>query len=186
MTGSSVVCHHHWTAKQLSLQSHTHVLYISLPPNSTQCSCLLLCLCRTVIGLRCKDGVVLGVEKPIISKMLEKGADRRTYAVDTHAGVVSHCMLDTPPPPPPKHTHKTQTFPLPAILSEISKKKPATLHASIASIGGLALHCLCFRRLGNGSNNLISKNPLQAVAGLSADGRQIVNRAIDEASQYRK
>lgn len=27
---------------------------------------------------------------------------------------------------------------------------------------------------------------VQAIAGLSADGRQIVNRAIDEASQYRK
>lgn len=64
----------------------------------------------TVIGLRCKDGVVLGAEKTVISKMLVGGSDKRTYAIDKHAGV--------------------------------------------------------------------------AVAGLSADGRQVVNRAIQEAQQY--
>ncbi|KAL3150385.1 Phosphoprotein associated with glycosphingolipid-enriched microdomains 1 [Trebouxia sp. C0010 RCD-2024] len=65
----------------------------------------------TVIGLRCKDGVVVGAEKTIISKMLVGGSDKRTYAIDRHAGV--------------------------------------------------------------------------AVAGLSADGRQVVNRAIQEAQQYK-
>lgn len=64
----------------------------------------------TVVGLKCKDGVVVGAEKTIISKMLVGGSDKRTYAIDKHAGV--------------------------------------------------------------------------AVAGLSADGRQIVNRAIQEAQQY--
>ncbi len=29
-----------------------------------------------------------GVEKTIVSKMLEKGSSRRTFAVDRHAGVV--------------------------------------------------------------------------------------------------
>ena len=29
-----------------------------------------------------------GVEKPVVSKMLEKGSNRRAYAVDTHAGLV--------------------------------------------------------------------------------------------------
>ncbi|KAK9828499.1 hypothetical protein WJX72_000385 [[Myrmecia] bisecta] len=41
----------------------------------------------TVVGLRCKDGVVLGCEKTIISKMLVEGSNRRTYAVDRHAGM---------------------------------------------------------------------------------------------------
>ncbi|CAL5221453.1 g3645 [Coccomyxa viridis] len=41
----------------------------------------------TVVGIKCKDGVVLGVEKTIVSKMLEKGSSRRTFAVDRHAGV---------------------------------------------------------------------------------------------------
>lgn len=65
----------------------------------------------TVVGIKCKDGVVLGAEKTIISKMLEEGSNRRTYAVDRHAGV--------------------------------------------------------------------------AVGGVAADGRQIVNRAVDEAREYK-
>lgn len=65
----------------------------------------------TAIGIRCKDGVVLGVEKTIISKMLEEGSNKRTYPVDRHAGV--------------------------------------------------------------------------AIAGLPADGRQVVNRALAEARNYK-
>jgi 20S proteasome subunit alpha 7 len=41
-----------------------------------------------VIGLRCKDGVVLAVEKLIVSKLLVEGSNRRIYNVDRHAGVV--------------------------------------------------------------------------------------------------
>lgn len=41
----------------------------------------------TVIGIRCKDGVVLGAEKQLISKMLESNSNRRTFPVDRHAGV---------------------------------------------------------------------------------------------------
>jgi 20S proteasome subunit alpha 7 len=65
----------------------------------------------TVLGIRCKDGVVLGVEKAIVSKMLVEGSNRRTFALDKHAGV--------------------------------------------------------------------------AVAGIAPDGRMIVNRAIQEAQQYK-
>jgi 20S proteasome subunit alpha 7 len=65
----------------------------------------------TVIGLRCKDGVVLAVEKLIVSKFLVEGSNRRIFNVDKHVGV--------------------------------------------------------------------------ATAGLAPDGRQIVNRACDEASNYK-
>lgn len=41
----------------------------------------------TAIGLKCKDGVVLGVEKLVLSKMLVKGSNRRIHSVDKHAGV---------------------------------------------------------------------------------------------------
>jgi len=41
----------------------------------------------TAIGLRVKDGVVLGVEKLIVSKMLVDGSNRRVHAVHTHAGM---------------------------------------------------------------------------------------------------
>ena len=45
-------------------------------------------LCSTVIGLRCKDGVVLAVEKLVISKLLVEGSNRRIYNADRHVGVV--------------------------------------------------------------------------------------------------
>jgi len=41
----------------------------------------------TVIGIRCKDGVVLGVEKVIPNKMLVRSSNRRIYNVDLHAGM---------------------------------------------------------------------------------------------------
>jgi len=50
----------------------------------------------TAIGLRCKDGVVLGVEKLVISKMLVEGSNRRVNALDKHAGVaVAGLMADS-------------------------------------------------------------------------------------------
>ena len=41
----------------------------------------------TVVGLRCTDGVVLGVENPFISKMVEPGSASRAYAAARHAGL---------------------------------------------------------------------------------------------------
>lgn len=66
----------------------------------------------TVIGLKCKDGVVLAVEKLILSKLLVEGSNKRIYNVDQHVGA--------------------------------------------------------------------------AVAGLPPDGRQVVNRACDEAANYKR
>mmetsp|Transcript_4078 Transcript_4078/g.6693 ORF Transcript_4078/g.6693 Transcript_4078/m.6693 type:complete len:250 (-) Transcript_4078:349-1098(-) len=43
----------------------------------------------TVVGLKVKDGVVLGLEKPIISKLLVEGSNRRMYTVDKHAGIAT-------------------------------------------------------------------------------------------------
>jgi len=41
----------------------------------------------TVVGIRCKDGVVMAVEKVITSKMLVPGSNRRILSVDTHCGI---------------------------------------------------------------------------------------------------
>jgi len=50
----------------------------------------------TAIGIRCKDGIVLGVEKLIVSKMLVEGTNRRISTVDRHAGVaVAGLMADS-------------------------------------------------------------------------------------------
>jgi len=49
----------------------------------------------TAIGLRVKDGIVLGVEKIIVSKMLEPGSNRRVNNVDKHVGIaVAGLMAD--------------------------------------------------------------------------------------------
>jgi 20S proteasome subunit alpha 7 len=40
--------------------------------------------------------VLQGVEKTIVSKMLVEGSNRRTYAVDRHAGIVSGAAADAP------------------------------------------------------------------------------------------
>lgn len=49
----------------------------------------------TAVGIRCKDGVVMGVEKPKLSKMLVEGSNRRILTVDRHTGMcVSGLMAD--------------------------------------------------------------------------------------------
>eukprot|EP01111_Echinosteliopsis_oligospora_P013641 TRINITY_DN493_c0_g1_i1.p1 TRINITY_DN493_c0_g1~~TRINITY_DN493_c0_g1_i1.p1 ORF type:complete len:249 (+),score=67.85 TRINITY_DN493_c0_g1_i1:74-820(+) len=49
----------------------------------------------TSVGIRCKDGVVLGVEKIIVSKMLEPTSNRRISTVDKHVGMaVAGLMAD--------------------------------------------------------------------------------------------
>lgn len=47
----------------------------------------------TAIGLKCKDGVVLAVEKLVISKLLVEGSNRRIHHVDRHAGVAVAGLL---------------------------------------------------------------------------------------------
>jgi len=41
----------------------------------------------TAIGLKCSDGIVMCVEKPLKSKMLVAGSNKRTFGVDQHVGV---------------------------------------------------------------------------------------------------
>mmetsp|Transcript_9593 Transcript_9593/g.28054 ORF Transcript_9593/g.28054 Transcript_9593/m.28054 type:complete len:249 (+) Transcript_9593:61-807(+) len=41
----------------------------------------------TAIGIKCVDGVVLGVEKQLVSKMMVEGSHRRTFNLDEHAGM---------------------------------------------------------------------------------------------------
>jgi len=43
----------------------------------------------TSIGIRCKDGVVLALEKLIPSKLLKKDANKRIATVDSNMGIVS-------------------------------------------------------------------------------------------------
>lgn len=47
----------------------------------------------TSIGIRCKDGVVLAVEKLVTSKLLKPGANKRIATIDRHMGAVSSGLI---------------------------------------------------------------------------------------------
>ncbi|KDQ64727.1 hypothetical protein JAAARDRAFT_202025 [Jaapia argillacea MUCL 33604] len=47
----------------------------------------------TAIGLRCKDGVVIAVEKLVHSKLLVPGANRRIQTVDRHIGLATAGLM---------------------------------------------------------------------------------------------
>lgn len=49
--------------------------------------------CSTALGLRVKDGVVLAVEKLLVSKMLVPNTNRRIHTVDRHCGLVRPVFL---------------------------------------------------------------------------------------------
>jgi len=47
----------------------------------------------TAVGIRCKDGVVMAVEKPKLSKMIVEGSNRRIMHVDKHSGICVSGMI---------------------------------------------------------------------------------------------
>lgn len=51
--------------------------------------CLPVCACSTAIAIRCKDGVVFGVEKLVLSKLYEEGSNKRIFNIDRHVGMVT-------------------------------------------------------------------------------------------------
>jgi 20S proteasome subunit alpha 7 len=58
------------------------------------CILLRLTLRSVAIGLRCKDGVILAVERMVHSKLLVPGSNKRILGIDRHIGLVSR---ETPP-----------------------------------------------------------------------------------------
>ena len=48
---------------------------------------------NTAVGIRCKDGVVMAVEKPKLSKMIVEGSNRRIMSVDKHSGICVSGMI---------------------------------------------------------------------------------------------
>eukprot|EP00111_Clytia_hemisphaerica_P016101 TCONS_00047654-protein len=41
----------------------------------------------TAVGIRCKDGVIFGVEKLVTSKLYEPGTGKRIFTIDRHVGM---------------------------------------------------------------------------------------------------
>lgn len=46
-----------------------------------------LFLCRTIVGVKCRDGVILGAEKLQFSKLLVEGTNPRIFNVYKHIGM---------------------------------------------------------------------------------------------------
>lgn len=46
-------------------------------------------LYSTIVGVRCKNGIVLGTEKIVVNKMMIPGTDKRIFSVHPTAGCVS-------------------------------------------------------------------------------------------------
>ncbi len=44
------------------------------------------------MGIKCKDGIVLGAEKLLVSKLLIEGTNRRIHNVDSHIGLVLYLI----------------------------------------------------------------------------------------------
>jgi 20S proteasome subunit alpha 7 len=42
---------------------------------------------ETIVGIKCKDGIILGAEKLLVSRLLIDGTNRRIHNVDTHIGL---------------------------------------------------------------------------------------------------
>ncbi|KAM3594236.1 uncharacterized protein V6R79_004615 [Siganus canaliculatus] len=47
----------------------------------------------TAIAIRCKDGVVFGVEKLVLSKLYEEGSNKRIFNIDRHVGMAVAGLL---------------------------------------------------------------------------------------------
>jgi 20S proteasome subunit alpha 7 len=45
------------------------------------------------VGVRCKNGIVLGTEKIVVSKMLVGGTDKRIFSISQKAGAVVNGLI---------------------------------------------------------------------------------------------
>ncbi|EER36721.1 proteasome component [Histoplasma capsulatum H143] len=85
----------------------------------------------TSIGIRCKDGVVLAVEKIISSKLLKPGANKRIATVDRHIGIVSSGLL-------PDGRHFVSRARDEADNWRTTYKGPISTHVLASRLGGYA------------------------------------------------
>ena len=44
---------------------------------------------RSILGVKCSDGVIIAAEKLLTSKLLAKNTNNRIYSIDSHIGFVN-------------------------------------------------------------------------------------------------
>lgn len=64
-----------------------------LSPNQVEYANKAVEAAGVAVGLRCNDGIILGVERLLHSKLLVKGANRRIQSVDEHIGMATAGLL---------------------------------------------------------------------------------------------
>ena len=47
----------------------------------------------TIVGVVCKDGIIMGTEKIIVNKMMLPGCDKRLYSIDVNTGGVINGLV---------------------------------------------------------------------------------------------
>lgn len=47
----------------------------------------------TIVGVVCKDGMILGTEKIIVNKMMVGGTDKRSYSISKEIGCVFNGLV---------------------------------------------------------------------------------------------
>lgn len=47
----------------------------------------------TIVGVQCKDGVILGTEKIVVNKMQVAGTDKRLYSANINTGSVINGLV---------------------------------------------------------------------------------------------
>lgn len=55
--------------------------------SSVLCVLTLRAVASVVVGVRVRDGIVFGVEKLTVSKMMVSSSNKRIYNIDTHVGM---------------------------------------------------------------------------------------------------
>ena len=83
----------------------------------------------TCIGIRCREGVVLAVEKIIVSKLLKPGANKRIATVDRNVGIVTSGLL-------PDGRHLTSRARDEASSWRRTYKGPIPINALAGRLGG--------------------------------------------------
>lgn len=48
----------------------------------------------TIVGVKCKNGIVLGTEKIVVNKMMVPGTDKRIFSITTQAGGVKNMVFN--------------------------------------------------------------------------------------------
>ena len=54
---------------------------------------LIFLVNSTIMGVKCKDGIIIGTEKIVVNKMMLSGTDKRIHSITSNMGVVCNGLV---------------------------------------------------------------------------------------------